>query len=146
MHHCQPRSGDLGLKLGAPLANVWAPGLAKDALQAPRTADRIFFEFQLAKGPTGLGSAKSIFAPSVRTLAAHFANKMFNGKGGGGGDYESNNDDYAPLSTSKIRRKAVPKPLRGLDPYKFVGDFGNPPPRGVQKRLLIVLLLCASPL
>ena len=73
----------------------------KKRLDEMSTADRNFWT--LIKDLTGLSTAKSSSAPSSEALATHFAKKMSNGKDEEDDDFELNNDDHVPLSSSSFK-------------------------------------------
>ena len=94
----------------------------KKRLDEMSTSDSNFRS--LIKELSGLSSSKSNSARSVEDLATHFAEKMSNGKDDEDTNFTLNNDARCSLSSFKISRKKVKKPLKKLDPSKSVNGLG----------------------
>ena len=100
------------------------------------SSDRNFW--RLTKEIRGLDTQRGTGATSADDLAAHFSEKMSNGKD------ESEDDYYIPkdsrkvsLSNFKIRLKTVKKVLSSMDPNKSANDI---PPRFGRECVAVVAI------
>ena len=80
------------------------------------TSDKTFWS--ISKEIGGISSQRTAAAPDAEDLVQHFASKMSNAKEIEDPDFVPVDSTAIPLSSFKIRRKAVFKMLKNMDPSK----------------------------